>query len=44
MPGKDHLRAMDDLRGSVQMASYEQKDPLLIYKVRSVQSLQADAA
>src|SRR5690606_31035745 len=29
---KDHLRAMDDLRGSVQMASYEQKDPLLIYK------------
>lgn len=29
---KDHLRAMDDLRSSVQMASYEQKDPLLIYK------------
>jgi preprotein translocase subunit SecA len=29
---KNHLRAMDDLRGSVQMASYEQKDPLLIYK------------
>jgi len=29
---KDHLRAMDDLRHSVQMASYEQKDPLLIYK------------
>lgn len=29
---KDHLRAMDDLRQSVQMASYEQKDPLLIYK------------
>ena len=29
---KDHLRAMDDLRTSVQMASYEQKDPLLIYK------------
>jgi preprotein translocase subunit SecA len=29
---KDHLRAMDDLRNSVQMASYEQKDPLLIYK------------
>lgn len=29
---KEHLRAMDDLRGSVQMASYEQKDPLLIYK------------
>lgn len=29
---KDHLRMMDDLRHSVQMASYEQKDPLLIYK------------
>lgn len=29
---KDHLRSMDDLRSSVQMASYEQKDPLLIYK------------
>jgi preprotein translocase subunit SecA len=29
---KDHLRAMDDLRHSVQLASYEQKDPLLIYK------------
>lgn len=29
---KEHLRAMDDLRHSVQMASYEQKDPLLIYK------------
>ncbi len=29
---KDHLRAMDDLRHSVQTASYEQKDPLLIYK------------
>lgn len=29
---KDHLRRMDDLRNSVQMASYEQKDPLLIYK------------
>ena len=29
---KDHLRTMDELRSSVQMASYEQKDPLLIYK------------
>jgi preprotein translocase subunit SecA len=29
---KDHLRGMDDLRTSVQMASFEQKDPLLIYK------------
>ncbi len=32
---KDHLRAMDDLRQSVRMASYEQKDPLLIYKFES---------
>ena len=29
---KEHLRAMDDLRTSVRMATYEQKDPLLIYK------------
>ena len=29
---KNHLRAMDDLKTSVRMASYEQKDPLLIYK------------
>jgi preprotein translocase subunit SecA len=29
---KNHLRQMDDLRQSVRMASYEQKDPLLIYK------------
>lgn len=29
---KEHLREMDDLRHSVQTASYEQKDPLLIYK------------
>lgn len=32
---KDHLRRMDELRNSVQMASYEQKDPLLIYKLES---------
>lgn len=32
---KDHLRAMDDLRTSVRMASYEQKDPLLIYKLEA---------
>ena len=32
---KDHLRAMDDLRQSVQGAVYEQKDPLLIYKFES---------
>lgn len=29
---KDHLRAMDDLRNSVQTAYLEQKDPLVIYK------------
>jgi preprotein translocase subunit SecA len=29
---KEHLRQMDDLRQSVQMAVHEQKDPLLIYK------------
>jgi preprotein translocase subunit SecA len=29
---KEHLRAMDDLRTSVQNATYEQKDPLVIYK------------
>ncbi|NLD23602.1 MAG: preprotein translocase subunit SecA [Bacteroidales bacterium] len=32
---KEHLREMDDLRQSVQTASYEQKDPLLIYKLES---------
>ena len=32
---KEHLREMDDLRHSVQTASYEQKDPLLIYKLES---------
>jgi len=32
---KEHLRAMDDLKQSVQNASYEQKDPLLIYKFES---------
>jgi len=29
---KEHLRAMDDLKQSVQTAVYEQKDPLVIYK------------
>ncbi len=32
---KEHLRELDDLRTSVQNASYEQKDPLLIYKLES---------
>ncbi|WP_347174498.1 preprotein translocase subunit SecA [Polaribacter uvawellassae] len=29
---KTHLRKMDELKSSVQNASYEQKDPLLVYK------------
>ena len=32
---REHLREMDDLRQSVQNATYEQKDPLLIYKLES---------
>ncbi len=32
---KEHLREMDDLRTSVRNAQYEQKDPLLIYKLES---------
>jgi len=32
---KEHLREMDDLKQSVQSATYEQKDPLLIYKFES---------
>ena len=32
---REHLRAMDDLKQSVQNASYEQKDPLLIYKLEA---------
>jgi preprotein translocase subunit SecA len=32
---KEHLREMDELKTSVQNATYEQKDPLLIYKFES---------
>lgn len=32
---KEHLRELDQLRQSVQNATYEQKDPLLIYKIES---------
>jgi len=32
---KDHLRAMDHLKQSVQLSVHEQKDPLLIYKFES---------
>ncbi len=32
---KEHLREMDDLKQSVQNASYEQKDPVVVYKLES---------
>jgi preprotein translocase subunit SecA len=32
---KEHLRSMDDLKQSVRTASYEQKDPLVIYKIEA---------
>ena len=32
---KEHLRELDDLKESVQNATYEQKDPLVIYKLES---------
>ena len=48
---KEHLRSMDDLRSNVQLARFEQKDPLLIYKFESyelfkamVQRMNADVA
>lgn len=37
---KDHLRGMDDLRQSVRNATYEQKDPLLIYKFEAFKLFQ----
>lgn len=38
---KEHLREMDDLKQSVQNATYEQKDPLLIYKFESFELFKA---
>jgi len=32
---KEHLRSMDELKDSVQSASFEQKDPLVVYKMES---------
>ena len=32
---KEHLRSMDELKDSVQSASFEQKDPLVVYKIES---------
>ncbi|MFZ4543850.1 MAG: preprotein translocase subunit SecA [Saprospiraceae bacterium] len=34
---KEHLRSMDDLKDSTQGASFEQKDPLVIYKIEAFQ-------
>lgn len=34
---KEHLRDMDDLKDAVQAASFEQKDPLVIYKMEAFQ-------
>jgi preprotein translocase subunit SecA len=38
---KEHLREMDELRSSVQQAVYEQKDPLLVYKLESFELFKA---
>jgi preprotein translocase subunit SecA len=38
---KEHLRELDDLKQSVQTATYEQKDPLLIYKFESFELFKA---
>ncbi|MEX0966448.1 MAG: preprotein translocase subunit SecA [Bacteroidia bacterium] len=37
---KEHLRELDDLKQSVQAAVYEQKDPLIIYKMESFKLFQ----
>lgn len=34
---KEHLRSMDELKDAVQSASFEQKDPLVIYKMEAYQ-------
>jgi preprotein translocase subunit SecA len=38
---KDHLRELDDLKQSANNATFEQKDPLLIYKIESVKLFQS---
>src|SRR5699024_7922653 len=38
---KTHLRKMDDLKQSVQLAVHEQKDPLLIYKFEALELFKA---
>ena len=37
---KDHLRELDDLKTAANNATFEQKDPLLIYKIESVKLFQ----
>ncbi len=37
---KEHLRSMDELKDSVQSASFEQKDPLVIYKMEAYSSFE----
>ncbi|TCP25642.1 protein translocase subunit secA [Tenacibaculum skagerrakense] len=37
---KDHLRRMDELKQTVQNATYEQKDPLLVYKFEAFELFQ----
>lgn len=32
---KEHLRSMDELKGATNLASFEQKDPLVVYKMES---------
>ena len=39
---KTHLRKMDELKQSVQLAVHEQKDPLLIYKFEAFELFKAD--
>ena len=38
---KEHLREMDDLRSAVNNATYEQKDPLVVYKLESYELFRA---
>jgi preprotein translocase subunit SecA len=38
---KEHLREMDELRSAVRNASYEQKDPLVVYKLESYELFRA---
>jgi preprotein translocase subunit SecA len=37
---KEHLRSMDDLKESVKAASFEQKDPLVVYKMEAYESFE----